>query len=345
MPTRSAPDDHRFDSHGITVVVDPKSLPYLDGHRARLREGGLERGLQVQQPQREGRVRLRRKLQRLSRSVPQRGGTKWGGAARMHTRHTPQPLRRRGGAKHISDRLLAKTTSRSSACRGDIVSTRRSTRSTLRTARCSARVHLDRYATAGRRSGGSRCNLPRGSTRLTARSKDPVEAGAAPVVAARGSKRLSRDRHGAAGRISCRIELHGARRSRRPRPSAIRAALPRSARTRVGNRGGWSRAGRRSRRRTARAGRGTRHRVRKLRFLTRSPPTSETALAGSRGLMAAADRLSRSRRAGAAPARGARSASTSAPRTRWSPRCATACRSCCPTRRAACCRRSFATAT
>ena len=25
------PEDHRFDSRGITVVVDPKSLPYLDG--------------------------------------------------------------------------------------------------------------------------------------------------------------------------------------------------------------------------------------------------------------------------------------------------------------------------
>ena len=25
------PDDHAFESHGVTVVVDPKSLPYLDG--------------------------------------------------------------------------------------------------------------------------------------------------------------------------------------------------------------------------------------------------------------------------------------------------------------------------
>ena len=25
------PEDSRFESHGVTVIVDPKSLPYLDG--------------------------------------------------------------------------------------------------------------------------------------------------------------------------------------------------------------------------------------------------------------------------------------------------------------------------
>ena len=64
-PTTCEPEDLRFESHGVTVVVDPKSLPYLDGTRARFRARGLERGLQVQQPQRQGRVRLRREFQRL----------------------------------------------------------------------------------------------------------------------------------------------------------------------------------------------------------------------------------------------------------------------------------------
>ncbi len=59
------PEDLRFESHGVTVVVDPKSLPYLDGTRARLRARGIERRLQVQQPERQGRLRLRRVLQRL----------------------------------------------------------------------------------------------------------------------------------------------------------------------------------------------------------------------------------------------------------------------------------------
>ena len=37
-------------------------------HRARLRQGGPQRGLQVQQPERQGPVRVRRELQRLSRA-------------------------------------------------------------------------------------------------------------------------------------------------------------------------------------------------------------------------------------------------------------------------------------
>ena len=37
-------DDHRFDSHGITVVVDPKSLPYLDGTELDYAREGLIEG-------------------------------------------------------------------------------------------------------------------------------------------------------------------------------------------------------------------------------------------------------------------------------------------------------------
>ena len=52
-------------SQGVTVFVDPKSLPYHRRHAARLRARGAERGLQVQQSERQGRVRLRRVVQRL----------------------------------------------------------------------------------------------------------------------------------------------------------------------------------------------------------------------------------------------------------------------------------------
>jgi iron-sulfur cluster assembly protein len=54
------PEDLKFESHGVMVVIDPKSLPYLDG--ARLRARRAQRGLQVQQPERKRRMRVRRVL-------------------------------------------------------------------------------------------------------------------------------------------------------------------------------------------------------------------------------------------------------------------------------------------
>jgi iron-sulfur cluster assembly protein len=44
------PDDHRFDSHGITVVVDPKSLPYLDGTELDFTREGLNEGFKFNNP-------------------------------------------------------------------------------------------------------------------------------------------------------------------------------------------------------------------------------------------------------------------------------------------------------
>jgi len=44
------PDDHRFDSHGITVVVDPKSLPYLAGTELDFAKDGLNEGFKFNNP-------------------------------------------------------------------------------------------------------------------------------------------------------------------------------------------------------------------------------------------------------------------------------------------------------
>jgi iron-sulfur cluster assembly protein len=43
-------DDLRFDSHGITVVVDPKSLPYLDGTELDFAKEGLNEGFKFNNP-------------------------------------------------------------------------------------------------------------------------------------------------------------------------------------------------------------------------------------------------------------------------------------------------------
>jgi iron-sulfur cluster assembly protein len=44
------PDDHRFDSYGITVVVDPKSMPYLDGTELDFAKDGLNEGFKFNNP-------------------------------------------------------------------------------------------------------------------------------------------------------------------------------------------------------------------------------------------------------------------------------------------------------
>ncbi len=64
------PEDIKFESHGVTVVVDPEEPALSRRHRTRFRARGPERRLQVQQPERQGRVRLRRVLQRLAESSP-----------------------------------------------------------------------------------------------------------------------------------------------------------------------------------------------------------------------------------------------------------------------------------
>ncbi len=69
-----APEDIVFEGHGVKVIVDPKSLPYIDGTELDFVREGLERRLQVRQPAREGSLRLRGVVSRLtSRRRPRRG--------------------------------------------------------------------------------------------------------------------------------------------------------------------------------------------------------------------------------------------------------------------------------
>lgn len=44
------PDDHQFESHGVTVVVDPKSLPYLEGTQLDYTREGLNEGFKFLNP-------------------------------------------------------------------------------------------------------------------------------------------------------------------------------------------------------------------------------------------------------------------------------------------------------
>jgi iron-sulfur cluster assembly protein len=47
---QSAPEDLQFDSHGVTVLVDPKSLPYLDGTELDFVREGLNEGFKFNNP-------------------------------------------------------------------------------------------------------------------------------------------------------------------------------------------------------------------------------------------------------------------------------------------------------
>jgi iron-sulfur cluster assembly protein len=44
------PDDHTFESHGVKVVVDPKSLTYLDGTELDFAREGLNEGFRFNNP-------------------------------------------------------------------------------------------------------------------------------------------------------------------------------------------------------------------------------------------------------------------------------------------------------
>ncbi len=46
----AAGDDHQFVSHGVTVLVDPKSLPYIDGMELDYAKEGLNEGFKFSNP-------------------------------------------------------------------------------------------------------------------------------------------------------------------------------------------------------------------------------------------------------------------------------------------------------
>ncbi len=53
------PEDRQFESHGVKIFVDPKSLAYIDGTELDFAREGLERRIQVQQPEGKEPLRLR----------------------------------------------------------------------------------------------------------------------------------------------------------------------------------------------------------------------------------------------------------------------------------------------
>lgn len=46
----AASDDIRFESHGVTLLVDPKSLPYIDGMELDYTREGLNEGFKFNNP-------------------------------------------------------------------------------------------------------------------------------------------------------------------------------------------------------------------------------------------------------------------------------------------------------
>ena len=47
-------EDMRFESHGVTVLVDPKSLPYIDGTELDFGREGLNEGFRFNNPNVKG---------------------------------------------------------------------------------------------------------------------------------------------------------------------------------------------------------------------------------------------------------------------------------------------------
>ena len=44
------PDDLQFESHGVTVIIDPKSLPYIEGTELDFVREGLNEGFKFNNP-------------------------------------------------------------------------------------------------------------------------------------------------------------------------------------------------------------------------------------------------------------------------------------------------------
>ena len=44
------PEDHRFETNGVTVIIDPKSLPYLQGTELDYAREGLNEGFKFRNP-------------------------------------------------------------------------------------------------------------------------------------------------------------------------------------------------------------------------------------------------------------------------------------------------------
>jgi iron-sulfur cluster assembly protein len=44
------PEDHKFESNGVTVLIDPKSLPYLQGTELDYAREGLNEGFKFRNP-------------------------------------------------------------------------------------------------------------------------------------------------------------------------------------------------------------------------------------------------------------------------------------------------------
>jgi iron-sulfur cluster assembly protein len=55
-----SPEDMVFESNGVKVLIDAKSLPYLEGMELDYTREGLNEGFKFNNPERQGPVRLRR---------------------------------------------------------------------------------------------------------------------------------------------------------------------------------------------------------------------------------------------------------------------------------------------
>jgi iron-sulfur cluster assembly protein len=61
------PEDVIFEDHGVKVLIDPKSLAYIDGTQLDFVREGLNEGFKFSQPERTRPLRLRRIVPHLNK--------------------------------------------------------------------------------------------------------------------------------------------------------------------------------------------------------------------------------------------------------------------------------------
>ena len=281
-------------------------------HRARLRARRPERRLQVQQPEREGPLRLRRIAS----------------ASDAHRRST------RGAQPAVRGRLMfdesrSATTSNCSACRARFALDRAGARRAL-DASCRREVHPDRFAAAGAAAQRVAMQWAVRVNEAYQRLKDPLQARGLPVRAARRAIDAENNTAMPADFLMQQMEWREALDEAQHATDELRARWTSELAARRSD------AAQRIERRcsttatiaAARAAGASPDVPRALRRRRRRPPRrSWDNRRRPWPCCRSPNPASRPTRTSAA----SRSASTSAPPIRWSPRCATASPSACPT--------------
>jgi iron-sulfur cluster assembly protein len=115
-----APEDHVFEEHGVKVLVDPKSLPYIDGTQLDFVREGLNEGFKFHNPREKDRCGCGESFR-----VCRRGPSGGRGKARRPELHCHVPLAHRHSPRATRSPASARPVGGTRRLPGDVVRAQR----------------------------------------------------------------------------------------------------------------------------------------------------------------------------------------------------------------------------